>query len=271
MGGAAKAVGTGLGDVFTLGTDRIGGASNPMNRIGNDIGSVLTLGASGQPLTNPINGNPLNPFGSPSSSSSSTSPFVLDPNQVAADTGAITGLGATQGAAQSALGQSQYNQTTQQIPTTVANDIQQENPQIMETLNQNHMLDSSAYPQEIARQQEYLTQNLQMPALQQLQQTQTGALGTTQGAGQAGLGRQLSLEDFVNQANVAKSIGASAAPQVGNGKGQTGTLLSGLGSTAPLFGAMKGIGKGAGAGAGAAGAGGFASALGPATDAALLA
>ncbi len=217
-------------------------------RVGRDaatfgMGEFTQKDPFGLPVNNPL----ASVFGNgpQAPDASIPGPFSLDPAQLAGDQAAISGLGASQSAGQTALGQSQYDALTKQIPQTVSNDIIQENPAIMEKLNAGHVLDSSAYPQEIARQQEYLTQNLQLPALQQLQGTQTQALGTSQGAGQAGLGRQLSLEDFINQANVAKTIGATAAPQVGNGKGQTGTLLSGIGATAPLLTAAKGMGKAA--------------------------
>lgn len=261
MGSTASDIGRGLTGAVTLGGSELLHGNNAFGGgpLGRGLSAGLTGGLTeftqanpfGVPIRNPlasIFGNGPQSPGAPISG-----PFSLDPAQLAADTGAITALGKTQGADQEALGQKQYDALTKQIPQTVANQIQQENPLIMEKLNANHVLDSSAYPQEIARQQEYLTQNLQLPALQQLQGTQSQGLATTQGAGQAGLGRQFSLEDFINQANVAKTIGAQAAPQVGNGKGQTGTLLSGIGATAPLLTAAKGLGKGAGAaGAGAA-------------------
>lgn len=205
-----------------------------------------------------------------------------------------SGLGSTLAGQTTGLGQDQYDQILKQIPTTVGHQLQQEMPAIAESANAGGVLTSSAYPQEIARQQAYLTQNLELPAMERLQQSQRAGLQQSQGAaqvglgqkqqfaqaglgqtqsalqqalaqkqggqqtasnlltqfGQAGLGRQLSLEDFINQANVAKTIGAQTAPQVGNGKGQTGTLLQGVGSLAPIAGMMMGGPAGAAAGAG---------------------
>ena len=46
MGGVTKSIGQGLGDVVTLGTDRISGS--PMQTLGNTIGNLGTLGTSGQ-------------------------------------------------------------------------------------------------------------------------------------------------------------------------------------------------------------------------------
>jgi len=221
MGGVASTIGKGLGAIGTGGLSLIPG-NNIFSRTGNDIGSVLTGGTSGQSITNPINGNPISVFGGPGNTNPSVpGPFSLDPNQTAADTSAITGLG-----------KSQYQQTMNQVPTDVANAIQQENPQIMEQLNSGGLLNSSAYPQEIARQQSYLTQNLALPAMQSLQGTQT-----------AGLQRGLSMEDFINQANVAKTIGAQMAPQPPSSKAQAGTAMQGVGAIAPWFAKGGALGK----------------------------
>ncbi len=210
MGGSAlKTVGNIGSNVFTLGGAQIAknnlGSRSPITQALNTPGTILTGGAYG-PTGMPSlfgGGNGPNPYVS--------GPFSLDPAQMAADQGAITGLG-----------KSQYDQTMGQIPTDVANAIQQENPQIMENLNSGGLLNSSAYPQEIARQQSYLTQNLALPAMQALQGTQT-----------AGLQRGLSLEDFINSANVSKSIGASMAPQPPSSKAQAGTTMQGIGAMAP--------------------------------------
>lgn len=166
-------------------------------------------------------------------------PFSFDPNQVAGDTSAIAGLGATQFGQTNALAQQQYNQLLQQAPTDVANTIQQENPGIEEDLNATGQLNSSAYPTELAREQTALTQNLLLPATQQLFQGQRSALGLSQSAGESALGRQFSLEDFINQANVAKTIGAQMAPQPASGKSSFGTAAAGLGALGQGIGAIK--------------------------------
>lgn len=136
--------------------------------------------------------------------------YTMDPSQSANDMAQIN-----------ALGQQEYNQTLQQVPADVGNAVNQELPGIEETLNSQHLLNSTELPHQIAQQQEYLTQNLAVPAMQNLQSFQTGALQ-----------RGMSLEDFNNQAAVAKSLGSTVAPVVGNGKG----------------GAVAGLGAGASAG-----------------------
>lgn len=199
--------------VNPLGHNFLGGGD-----VGRALGAATTFGGSefakSNPFGVPIN-NPLaSVFGNgPGSTNPYVSgPFSLDPNQVSADQSSITGLG-----------KQQYDQTLSQIPSEVAGAIQQQNPQIMESLNSQGLLNSSAYPQEIARQQSYLTQNLALPAMQALQGTQT-----------AGLQRGLSLEDFINQANVAKTIGAQMAPQAPSSKAQAGTFMQGVGALAPF-------------------------------------
>lgn len=245
MGSVAKPISQGLGAVATGGLSLIPG-NNPFSRVGGDVGNVLTGGASGQPLTNPFNGESLfgqgaNPY--------VPGPFSLDPNQVSGDENAITSLGSKQQTDINDLANQQYQQTLTQIPQTVGNQLTQEMPQIAESANANGVLTSSAYPQALAQQQSYLTQNLEMPAMQQLQQAQQGALGVNQSAQTAAAQRGMSLEDFIDQANVSKSIGASMAPPPPSGKAQTGTLLSGVGALSPFAKLGKG-GAGAGAAAG---------------------
>ncbi len=267
MGSVAKPIATGLGAVATGGLSLIPG-NNPFSRVGGDIGTALTGGANGGSIVNPFNGQTI--FGGNGGSSSGTpGPFSLDPTQLAGDTSAITGLGTSQSAAANNLATQQYQQTMSQAPQLISNQLALDNPAIEESLNSTGQLDSTAYPTALAHEQAQLSNAIALPALQQEQQQQQGAQQNLFGSQQAGVGRQLSLEDFVNQANVAKTIGAAAAPQVGNGKGQTGTLLSGIGSVAgPAATLAKGIGKGAGA----AGAGTAASSLLPAAaDAMFLA
>lgn len=226
MGGAAKTIGNVVGTGLTLGTNKLGGSDNPLRRFGNFAGSVVTGGQSGQGFgvtRTDANGRPISGI---SGSGTASDPFVLDPAQSAADQAAIT-----------AEGDKQYQQTMTQLPQDVTNAINQSLPGLEETLNSQHLLNGTALPQELARQSSYFTQNLAVPALQNRQSFQTGALQ-----------RGLSLEDFTNQANVAKSIGASVAPQVGNGKG---TAVSGLGAGASAGTTiMPGYGTAIGAGLG---------------------
>lgn len=157
-------------------------------------------------------------------------PFTLDPAQSAADQSAIT-----------TLGQKQYDETVGELPKVVNNAVMQQLPGMEEKLNSQHLLNSTELPHQIAQQQEYLTQNLAVPAMAQLHGMQSGALQ-----------RGLSLEDFANQAQVAKSLGATVAPTVGNGKGGA---IAGMGSgatagTAIMPGWGTAIGGALGAGAG---------------------
>lgn len=233
-----SAVTRGLGDVATFGTNELAG-----NPIGN--GTNKLLGGTGGLGTGSIYGSMFGGTNNPYVSG----PFSLDPNQVSGDQSVINNLGSTQQNQINQLAQQQYDQTTKQIPTTVANEIQQENPAIMESLNSGGLLTSSAYPQEIARQQSILTQGLEMPAIQGLQQAQQGGLGVAQSAGTAAAQRGMSLEDFINQANVSKTIGASMAPAAPSSKAQAGTTMQGVGALAPF----AKLGKGAAAAAPAAG------------------
>lgn len=211
--------------------------------------------------------------------------FQLDPEQLARDQQSIMNLAKTQGQEQTDLGRNQYVQTNQFISEDqasrdaarqrLAEALTAQNEAIfkqgmagtLEDLNARHLANGSGVGQEFARQQgniatnianeigsagarDYTTaSNQRAAALQNLLGSQGTALATTQGGGTNALSRGLSLEDFINSANVAKTIGAQAAPQVGNGKGQTGTLLSGIGATAPLIGAVRGAGKAGPAGA----------------------
>lgn len=139
-------------------------------------------------------------------------PFSLDPNQVAGDQTAINNLG-----------EKQYQETLGQIPTEVANALNKSLPMIAEDYNAGHLLNSSGYGNEVARQQSQISKDLVSQAMAGRQGYQTGALQ-----------RGLSLEDFVNQANVAKSIGAQMAPQMPNGKQNFSTTAQGIGALAPL-------------------------------------
>ena len=235
--------------------------------VGNTIGRAGLAGITGglsefgrkdpfgapinNPLHSPINdaahslgfnlfGDPLNGGGGQSISG----PFRLDQAQFDADRAAIGAEGQKQYDATNTLGQNQYNQSLQGISDLgtannqrVKDIMAQSLPGIAENAQAAHLYDSTGYGQEVGRQQANLASQvanqeaqLKLGALGQLQGSQQNALGIQNSYGQAGLGRGLSLEDFINQANVAKTIGAQTAPQVGNGKGNTGTALSGAGS-----------------------------------------
>ncbi len=258
MGGIAKDAGrAGLG-VMSFGTSEL--ANQALSRNGSGPLGQSFLDWAGNPL-------PSAPIGS--------TPFELNPAQVASDQAAINALGTSQDAqnqqyiTQDAASRAAARDALAKALTTQGQAVfQQGLPQTEETLNAQHLLNGSGLGQEIARQQGYLATNIanQLGTQGALDINRTSdlkqqALQNLQGFGQSSLGRGLSLEDFTNQANLARAIGASAAPQVGNGKGQTGTLLGGIGGLAPL---VKAVGK---AGATAAGGPAAGAAAGPLFDA----
>lgn len=215
VGKIAGDVGRGVSAVATLGGSEIArnnlGSSNPISQFLGAPGTIATGGASGQTQMPGVFGNQGNP------NPYISGPFSLDPNQVTADQNAITGLG-----------QKQYDQTLNELPKDVNNAVMQSLPGIQEKLNSQHLLNSSELPHQIAQQQQAFAQNLAVPAMQGLQGTQTAALQ-----------RGLSLEDFTNQANVSKSIGAAFTPQQPNGKQNFGTVAQGVGALAPMAKAFK--------------------------------
>jgi hypothetical protein len=116
-------------------------------------------------------------------------------------------------------------------------------PGTLEDLNAGHLLTSSALPQEIARQQGNIAAQVAgqtgVLGAQDIATTsaqRAAALQNLQGFGTAGINRNFSLADFEKQSQLAQTLGAQAAPQVGGGKGAVGTGLSGLGVAAPLAG-----------------------------------
>lgn len=253
MGGAANTIKRGVTAGLTGGLsefarqDPFGAQVGNINPIANAAKGILPSWMTGY-------GSQTNPYIS--------GPFSLDPNQLASDKSAIQNLGESQDAqnqqyiTQDASDRSSARDKLSQLLTQQAQQsFAQTLPQTAEDYNAGHLLNSSGYGNEVARQQANLAAQIaNRVALQGVSdidrqsQLKQGALQNLQGFGQSGLGRQLSLEDFVNSANVAKTIGAQAAPQVSNGKGQTGALLSGVGSLAPLAGLAMGGPVGAGAG-----------------------
>lgn len=204
----------------------------------------ITGGLSEFGQNNPFGGpggNPINPiaanatkhlgislFGNPQGTSNPyvSGPFGLDPNQFTGDQKAINDLG-----------QSQYSDTLASIDAntkaqgTAASDFfQQSLPDIAENAQAAHLYDSTGYGQEVARQQAALASQVASQAATQKTQALSGLQGFQTGA----LQRGQSLEDFINQANVAKTIGAQMAPQPPSGKQNFGTVASGVGALAPL-------------------------------------
>lgn len=223
----------------------MGGSSSVVNPVGKNflgtggtalnrpLSAVATGGLSeftkSNPFGLPVN-NPLaNVFGNGSSSSNPyvSGPFSLDPNQVASDTANINNLG-----------QQQYKDTLAGIDTNaaaqnqrVADVMKQSLPGIAENAQAAHVYDSSGYGQEVARQQAQLASQVASDTASQKMQALGGLQGFQTGALQRGQG----LEDFINQANVAKTIGAQMAPIPPSGKQNFGTVASGVGALATPF------------------------------------
>lgn len=200
--------------------------------LGRAAGAGVTGGlsefAKSNPFGAPIN-NPLaSVFGNGGGASNPyvSGPFSLDPNQVSADRTAIN-----------TEGQNQYEKTIGSIDTNSA--AQQEyakqtlakmTPGIEEDLNARHLLNSSALPQELGRQASYLANDVASQAAQQKQAALSGLQGFQTGA----LQRGLSLEDFINQANVSKQIGAAFTPQAPTGKQNFATGAQGAAALLPI-------------------------------------
>lgn len=213
--------------------------------IGKTIGraglATVTGGISEFGQNNPFGGpggNPLNPiaanatkhlgvslFGPGASNPYVSGPFGLDPNQVANDQANITELGQKQYA--DTLAGIDTNSTAQ---TQRAKDLfSQMLPDIAENAQAAHLYDSTGYGQEVARQQEGIASEIASNEAQQKLQALSGRQGFETGA----LQRGQSLEDFINQANVAKTIGAQMAPQPASGKQNFGTVAQGIGALSP--------------------------------------
>lgn len=198
-------------------------------RIGRD---AMSMGLGEFTQKNPfgVPGNPLAAVfgnGDPSAPNPYVGgPFSLDPNQVIGDKAAIQ-----------SEGQKQYQDTLSSIDTNTDAQgkyagqlLERQLPGIYESLNARHLLNSSALPTEIATQANQSAQDVAAQAAQ----AKFGALGAKQGFDTGALQRGLSLEDFVNQANVSKSIGAAFAPQAPTGKQNFATTAQGVGALAPI-------------------------------------
>ncbi len=166
----------------------------------------------GHPFGTKIN-NPFaiyNPSSGGSESSAIPGPFTLDQGQFDADRAAISGEG-----------DKQYQETltglgdVSKANTQRAKDLfGQMLPDIAENAQASHLYDSTGYGQEVGRQQA----NIASEVANQEAQARLAALSGKQAFGTGALQRGLSMEDFINQANVAKTIGAQMAPQQPSGK-----------------------------------------------------
>ena len=213
--------------------------------------------------------------------------FTFDPNQSAQDTSDITGLANSQGAAQTALGQSQYDQagnfiTQDQASRATARDalakalttqsqasFQQALPQTEEDLNAQHLLNGSGLGQALGIQQGNIATNIanqigtlgaadyghasdqRAAALQGLFSSQDQGLSTTQGGATDALSRRLGMQDFIKQANLSKTLGQIGAPIPPSGKaaGSAGAMQgASAGSSGGWLGSLIGGGLGYAAG-----------------------
>lgn len=168
-------------------------------------------------------------------------PFVVDPEQMAANQAAIEGEG-----------NRQYQQNLDQINQTGTAETQRAKdlfgqmlPDIAENSQASHLYDSTGYGQEVGRQQA----NIASQVAEQEAQQRNAALASKQGFQTGALQRGMSLQDFISQANVAKSIGAQMAPQAPSSKA--------TGTSGALSGAATGGSVGGPWGAAIGGAGGY--------------
>lgn len=153
-------------------------------------------------------------------------PFQLDPNQMEANKAEILGLGNKQ-YADTLAGLDEYSASQTQRAKGL---FSQMLPDIAENAQAAHLYDSTGYGQEVARQQGSIASQI----ASDIAEKKLSALSGRQGFESGALQRGLSLEDFINQANVAKTIGAQMAPVQPNGKQNFGTVAQGAGALAPL-------------------------------------
>lgn len=210
MGGTAKRVGLGVAT---------GGLSEFAQK--NPFGTPL-------PFQNPIRTGIQGALGLSRDQNSSPAvpgPFGLDPAMLAKDQSDITNLG-----------EKQYTDTLAALGTAQTADTQRAKdlfgqmlPDIAENAQAAHLYDSTGYGQEVARQQANIASQL----AQQESQARLGALQGRQGFETGALQRGQSMEDFINQANVAKTLGAQMAPPPPSGKQNFGTVAQGVGALSP--------------------------------------
>lgn len=220
----------------------MGGKSSVVNPLGKNF-----LGTGGTVLNRPVSGlatgglsefTQKNPFGVPVNNPLASvfgnafdpgravpGPFTLDPNQVAADQNDIN-----------SVGKNQYSDTLAAID---ANDAAQGKragdlfksmlPDIAENAQAAHLYDSTGYGDAVGNAQAEIISKLTADSADK----RLAALSGRQGFETGALQRGQSLEDFINSANVAKTIGAQMAPQPPSGKQNFGTVASGVGALAP--------------------------------------
>lgn len=165
-----------------------------------------------------------------------TPDYLVDPRQMYEDQKAINDLG-----------KSQYDETIAGIDTNsaaqekYAQDVfQRMLPQTAEDYNAGGLLNSTGYQQEASRQAYDLASRVAAESAN----AKFSALGAKQGFGTSAMQRGLSLEDFNNQAELAKSLGSKDLPN--SPTGGKGGLMGGaaqgasMGSAAGPWGALIG-------------------------------
>lgn len=227
MGGTAKKIanvgGRVIGDVATGGLAEFGKKDPWTGLITNK-----STGLAG--IYNPTGG---------SSTPGVPGPFTLDQAQFQGDRNAIN-----------TEGQRQYDATVAGLGDVSKANTQRAKdlfgsmlPDIAENSQAAHLYDSTGYGQEVARQQAQIASQVANSEAQQKQ----AALGGLQGFQTGALQRGLGLEDFINQANVAKTIGAQTTPQAPSSKATGFTRgVAGAGAGAPFGPAGAALGGAAG-------------------------
>lgn len=189
-------------------------------------------------------------------------PFTFNGQQAQADEDSINALANRQyGDSQDFIrsDQSQRQMSRDQLAKLLTQQAQQSFAQTLpstaEDYNAGHLLNSSGYGNEVARQQAYLASGIAnqigQVGLQDINRSSDIGLSALQGQQQqqaAALSRGFSLQDFTRQAILAKAIGVQAAPQVGNGKGAgVSGGLAGASAGATVGSAVPVLGTGLGA------------------------
>lgn len=239
MGGSPGRVVSGIatGGLSELGRSAAGNSTAKRALLAGGTGGLSEF-VQRNPFGVPIN-NPLALFGRKSDGSQAVpGPFELDQTQFEGDRNAIN-----------QEGQRQYDATIKGLgDVSAANTKRAQDlfsatlPNIAENANAAHLYDSTGYGNEVARQQSEIASRVASDEAQQKQAALSGLQGFQTGA----LQRGLSMEDFINQANVAKTIGAQMAPQAPSSKAtglSGGVAGAGAGANfGPLGAGLGGIG-----------------------------
>lgn len=142
----------------------------------------------------------------------------FDPEQTMADQQSIRDLANKQYGDYQNFSEAERQKLTDALIQASQHTFQQGLPGTMEDLNARHLLNGSGLGQEIARQQGNIATNIADQVGTNTLALDAQAFQGRQAQEAAALSRGLSLQDFARQAQVAKAIGASAAPAVPSGK-----------------------------------------------------